>query len=390
MYLPATFIFGDVHKVPEGSMNARKNEQGEVVIKYTYGVSLFYLPFFLAAKTYCSLAAHHDPVDYFNKDYCRAIGLCGYFFGFVGLFFLQKALRSSGFSAAVVALTLFGTLFGTNLFHYMTKEMGMSHVYSFCLFAFFIWQLPRFLQRPSWKNALLLGAALGWITLIRPTNAMIGLLLPLYGVYSWTELRVRCQFLVEKWPQLLAAAGAAMVLFLPQIWYWHTMTGEWLRYSYEGESFIYWNKPKIAAVLFDVQNGLFLYSPIVLLSIIGLGIGWRNRTAHAPVITLLFVLATYSFASWWAWWFGGAFGHRCYVEFYALLAFPMALFFAKTLALRNIWLKSLILFVSLFLMYYGAKLSFLYNQLPGPWDGEDWRWNWDKIKWVWGYLFKKP
>jgi hypothetical protein len=39
-------------------------------------------------------------------------------------------------------------------------------------------------------------------------------------------------------------------------------------------------------------------------------------------------------------------------------------------------------------MYYGTRLSFLYTWLPGPWDGADWRWNFEKIKWVWSYLFK--
>ena len=49
------------------------------------------------------------------------------------------------------------------------------------------------------------------------------------------------------------------------------MTGHWLYYSYTEEGFKYWNEPKIAAVLFDVQNGLFLYSPLVLLMMAGLG-----------------------------------------------------------------------------------------------------------------------
>ncbi|MFN0034478.1 MAG: hypothetical protein ACKVUS_05375 [Saprospiraceae bacterium] len=387
MYLPAAFIIQDFHKVPEGSMNARKNAQGEVVMKYTCGVALFHAPFFFAARAAGAALGKHDPDDYFNKDYCRAIGLSGLFFGFLGLFFLRKSLLKT-YSEAAVALAILAMLFGTNLFHYITKESGLSHGYSFCLFAFMAWQTPRFLKSPTWANALLVGGALGWITLIRPTNLMVALLPLLWDVYSWKALKERTSWLIGQWPKLLGALGAMFVFFLPQMFYWHEMTGQWLLYSYEGESFIYWDKPKIADVLFDVQNGLLLYSPIVALALIGIGMGWREKRHHAPLMTLLFVLATYLFASWWAWWFGGAFGHRCYVEFYALLIFPMAGFFEKTLALRSPALKWGILALAVFLMYYGVKMSFLYNQLPGPWDGADWRWNPEKIKWVWSHLFK--
>jgi len=83
-------------------------------------------------------------------------------------------------------------------------------------------------------------------------------------------------------------------------------------------------RPKIPDVLFDVQNGLFLYSPLVLLMIVGIFLGLRKKNFQAPATLIIFSIATYMFASWWAWWFGGAFGPCCYVEYYALLAFPLA------------------------------------------------------------------
>lgn len=385
MYLPAAFIFHDFHQVPEGSMNARKNDKGEVVIKYSCGVSYFFLPFFAAAHAW-TVWKGEDPNDYFNRHYLRAMAWCGYFFGFLGLFFLRRTLLRS-YSEKVTALTLFSMLLGTNLFHYLTREMTISHSFSFFLFAFVAWLTPRFLERLSWKNTLLMGAALGWITLIRPTNAMLVFFVLLYDVYSWNALKARWAALLNVWTKILAAAATAFLFFIPQMLYWHEMTGSWLRYSYEGEGFIYWNKPKIAAVLFDVQNGLLLYSPIVLFALIGIGMGWRQKRHSAPAMTLLFVLATYIFASWWAWWFGGAFGHRCYVEFYALLALPMAGFYENILKARA-WIKIPVLALALFFLYYGVKMSFLYTSLPGPWDGWDWRWNWEKIWWVWSHLFK--
>jgi hypothetical protein len=386
MYLPGLFIIGDFHKIPERSVWPQRNEKGEMMIKYTCGVALFETPFFLATKAYCQ-AKNYDWKDYFNIHYSRAMAISGYFFGFLGLFFLRKALLRN-FSELVTFLTLMAVFFGTNLFHYTTKEMSVSHVYSFCLFAFILWHMPRFLQKVSFKNAALLGGALGWVVLVRPTNALVVLFVLLYDVYSWQDLKDRLSLFLRHLPQLAVAAAVAFLFFIPQLLYWHEMTGNWLRYSYEHETFTYWNAPKIAEVLFDVQNGLFLYSPMVLLMVLGIFWGLKEKKHHAPGLLLIFCVATYVFASWWAWWFGGAFGHRCYVEYYALLAIPLAFVFEKILALRNVYVKGAILAAVVFLMYYSVRLSFLYNQLPGPWDGQDWRWNFEKIKWVWSHLFR--
>jgi len=387
MYLPGLFVIGDFHKLPEGSVWPQRNEKGEIMLKYTCGVAMFEMPFFLTTRAYC-FAKKYDAQDYFNVHYCRAMAISGYFFGFLGLFFLRKALLRRRFSEAATFWTLIAVFLGTNLFHYMTKEVGMSHAYSFCLFAFLAWQTPRFYEKTSWQNAALLGGALGWIVLIRPTSALLALFVFLYDVYSWQDLKNRTRYLLDHVAQIAVAALAAVLFFVPQMLYWHEMTGKWVRYSYENEGFPYWNKPKIADVLFDVQNGLFLYTPMALLMVAGIFTGLKQRKHHAPALLLIFSLITYTFASWWAWWFGGAFGHRCYVEFYALLAFPLAGVVEHAISLKNKALRLAFFTVFVFLIFYSVKMSFLYTHLTGPWDGQDWRWNFDKIKWVWSYLFK--
>jgi hypothetical protein len=388
VYLPAVFNLHDVHAIQPGSMWPIKNEKGEMVVKYTCGVAYFELPFFLAAKVFCMTHGVAED-DIYSRHYARAVALAGLSAAFLGLFFLQRTLRRKGIREPVILLTLLAVFGGTNLFHYATKELGMSHAYSFCLFAFLVWQIPRALTNPSWKNALLLGGVLGWILLIRPTNGLLAMIFVLlYDVYDWNGLKARFGFFRRHLPKVGGAAVMGIVMCLPQMWYWHEMTGHWLRYSYENESFIYWNKPKILAVLFDPQNGLFLYSPIFLLAIIGIFFDWRKKQNQSLALSVIFVLATYLFASWWAWWFGGAFGHRCYVELYPMFVFPLAAMTGRMLDIRQpLWrYASIGLFA--FLIYYSVRLSFLYNILPGPWDGADWRWNWEKIEWIWGYLFK--
>ncbi len=140
MYLPAVFIQHDVHKMQHGSIVNTTNKDGEFVNKFTCGVALLELPFFLITREYAKQKAL--PVnDYFGNHYAYGIAIGGYLIGFLGLFFLQKGLLYY-YSPFVTLLTVMGVFLGTNLFHYTTKEMGMSHVYSFMLISFLVWKVP--------------------------------------------------------------------------------------------------------------------------------------------------------------------------------------------------------------------------------------------------------
>ncbi len=162
------------------------------------------------------------------------------------------------------------------------------------------------------------------------------------------------------------------------------MTGSPIFYSYQGEGFPYWNQPKILAVLFDPQNGLFMYSPMVLLMVLGIIVGWKKKKAQFLSVGLIFLLSTYIFASWWAWWFGGAFGARSYVELYALVSIPFAFLIEKILTFKSLTLRYLFLLLYIFFNFYSVRLSYLYR---APWDGADWRWNIKKMYEIWSHLF---
>ncbi len=269
----------------------------------------------------------------------------------------------------------------------MTREMTISHVYSFFLFVCLLYRLPAFLERPGLRNGLLLGLFLGWILVVRPTNAIAFLLLLGYHVYSWNDLRVRIRFFFRHWRPVTGMSTMALAMVFPQMLYWKEMTGRWIYYSYSREGFWYYAHPKVPEVLFDVQNGLFLYSPLVLMMVLGIFIGIRYRQYHGPVLLLIFAIATYTFASWWTWWFGGAFGHRCYVEYYALLAIPLAGLYQRVWEGNKGWKRAGLVILTILLMVYSVRLSYLNTALPGPWDGKEWRWNWEKYAWIMRHFF---
>jgi hypothetical protein len=166
--------------------------------------------------------------------------------------------------------------------------------------------------------------------------------------------------------------------------YWKAVLGKWLVYSYEGEGFIYWRNPKILAVLVDTQNGFLLYAPVVLLMFVGFIAARKDTRTNFIGVSLAFIIATYFFASWWAWWFGAAYGHRCYIEYLPLFAFPMAVAIERMVSTKSILLLVPAMVAMVLVCYYSVQMSFLTDK-QGIWEGEIWRWNYKE----WKLLIKK-
>lgn len=386
LYNPTVFILGDLAKMPAESLPMSKTESGANFNKYTCGVALLQMPFFLATRAFC-LIADQEPNEIFSMHYGRSVAVSGYFYVFAGLYFLDKAMRRKYrfWARLITILTVWA---GTNLFHYTTKEPGMSHAYSFFLFAMVVWMVPRFYERPGWLKAAALGLLAGWIVLIRPTSILILVFVFAYDCNSLDALWQRLRWWLRQPALIVTAALAALCIWLPQMYYWYTMTGKYFVYSYEGESFLYWRNPKIAAVLFDTQNGLFLFSPMVFFMIAAMWFYGKDTRAQVISLSTIFVLSTVMFASWWAWHFGGAFGHRSYIEFYALYALPFGVLVERVLAVRFLAIKIILGLLWLALCAYSVKMSYLYNEFGGPWDGPEWRWNWDGMFQIWEHLFE--
>ncbi|MCC7466356.1 MAG: hypothetical protein IT261_08815, partial [Saprospiraceae bacterium] len=184
---------------------------------------------------------------------------------------------------------------------------------------------------------------------------------------NWKD---RWHFLIDNLKKIPVATLALLLVWFPQMWYWHSITGKWFYYSYDEEGFSNWHSPKILNVLFDVQNGLFVYSPILLMPVAGMFYGiWKGRREALGTFTLLAVL-TYLFASWHTWSFGGAYGHRCYVEWMGFLSIPFC-WFLQEIVSRSSKAKWVVPGLILFLIYLSIGLTYLYQW---PWERPDWTW----------------
>jgi hypothetical protein len=167
---------------------------------------------------------------------------------------------------------------------------------------------------------------------------------------------------------LLALASFAIIL-LPQLLYWKKISGSYLLDTYSGETFSNWNNPKIIQAWFSSNNGLFTYTPLMFLIIIGMVSMIVKRESNGKLFLAMFLIATYIFSSWWNWWFGCAYGYRSFVEYYALFSFPLAYILFRQ---NKEYLKRIIYLFVLFCFYWNMDMIYYYD---GCFYGGEWDWD---------------
>jgi hypothetical protein len=297
--------------------------------------------------------------------------LPGVFYLILGLFFLLKFLRNY-FSRGISWLTVLIIFAGTNLYYFGIDDGLMSHINSFFLFALFLFLLKKFLDQGEKSFGLFVGISfvVSLAILIRPTNILLFTWMIFLDITSAKALWKRV-LLFLKPAYILAFIVIAALVFLPQFIYWKYLTGHFLYYSYPGEGFLNWKNPLMIAVWFSPLNGFFLYTPLALLFIAGIVIMIVKKIPNGIFIGLFFLLITYVFASWHVWYFGGSFGYRPFVEYYSILALPFGYFLASLKALKNLYIRSLLIIFIIISGYYNLRLT--YHQRWNPYS----TWAWD-------------
>jgi hypothetical protein len=323
-YLPATFIHHDLSfkYTPRYWLTIAPN--GNMVEKMTCGMAFMYSPFFLLGHKIA--INQNSPQTGYSEPYGTCVHYGSLFYCLMGLLILSFVLRRF-YSDSITALTIGTIFFATNLFHYTMQLGEMAHSYTFFLISIFTLLTCKWHEKQKSIYFLWLGLTLGLLSLIRPTDILVAVIFIGYGVKSISDFTDKMKRIIFSWKNIPLFLLGFFVFWLPQMIYWKTRTDSFMFFSYGNERF-FWSDPQILNFLFSYRKGWFVYTPVMLFSIIGLFFVLKHKSSpfKLPIIICL-VLAIYTLSCWWCWWFGGSFGMRSMVEFYALLAIPMAAFF---------------------------------------------------------------
>jgi hypothetical protein len=357
-YLPAAFIKKDISLkfVDEKREYYALNHQylplqlpnGNYVIKTSMGMAVMYLPFFTIAHLWANVFGYET--DGFSEPYQMMIQFSGLVYLVIGLFFLRRLLLLY-YTEKVTAVTLFCVLFGSNLFYYASVHGAMSHSHTFCMACIFIWYGIKWLVKSDIRTTIVLGLLVGLIVLIRPINILFILFLVLFGVTNLNGLKHRLFLFIRKSGFIFLMILLATLVFLPQMLYWKYITGHYFFNSYVGEQF-YFGNPHLLEGLFGFRKGWLLYSPIMIFSLIGMFMLFKNRKEFSWPVTVLFLVYTYVILSWWCWWYGGSYGMRAMIDIYPFLIICFAVFINKMISNKVVLsLLSMLVLLNLFQMF---------------------------------------
>ena len=325
-YLPALLTDGDLtyEKVVRRESQLLKDpgyEPGYLVKvgdrrvnKYFAGEALLLLPFFLTGWFFSWLSGM--PADGYGFPFQIFVGLGSLFYLIPGLWFLAKIFKELNVRRDLSALLLVFLLFGTNFFYYSLWQPTMSHLYSFFAVNGFVLSLLRGLRKWDLRQSLITGFFLAVLLLIRPTHLLLLLVVPFLAGTPGQFVDFMKTLKQEKRATL---AGFLLLLMLTAIQplLWYLQTGHFFIWPYRNEGFRF-GQPEIINMLFSYRKGLFVYTPIILLTwICALGLWFTNRFRWLTMVIFL-AATTYVTASWWNWYYGDGFGMRPLIDYYGL------------------------------------------------------------------------
>jgi hypothetical protein len=365
-YLPAKYIYNDKnydfkwfnkvyanYYLDNGFASADDNflvkYKNKKINKYYQGLSALWLPFFAVAHMLAKV--FNFPADGYSQPYQMAIGLASLCYLFLGLFYLKKLLLKMFHSQLVSIVIPMVIFYGTFLFHYTIDLNSLSHVYSFTFISIFIYYTYLFFNgEKNLRYFLICTMCLVIIVCIRPLNGLIVLTIPAF--FKNKFLKEKFIFSKIKLPDALVIL-ITVGFIINQLYILYAQVGTFFADTYSNEKF-YFNNPRLFDVLISYHAGLFVYVPIIFLSVFG--VFYLQSIRKGVILLLLFFLVVYLYSSWWYW----PITTRSLIDYYPLMAILLGALLKRV---ENSGLKRFALIVVMVLMvaYHQLKSMQLHN-----------------------------
>ncbi len=300
---------------------------GYVSNLFTIGPALLWFPFLLLAHLSVVLLdflGMHIPADGFSFPYIFAMALGTAVYGFLGLLF-SFSLAKKYMAERWALLATIGIWWASSLPVYMYFNPAWSHAHSVFAVALFIWYWDRTRCERSTVQWLLLGLTAGLMVDIYFPNGIF-LLLPLVesALLYHRYLKTRPSGLPGLFIQNLIFLCTIILAFLPTIVTRRIIFGGYFRFgSYSSLSWN-WAAPHWREVLFSSDHGVFSWTPVLTLALLGLFFVPRAHRAIAAYFGLTAVAFYYVISSYPFWDGISSFGNRFFISLTPIYIFGLA------------------------------------------------------------------
>ncbi|HET8644093.1 MAG TPA: hypothetical protein VFO85_01315 [Vicinamibacteria bacterium] len=277
---------------------------GEVTARTPLGLSLLWMPVIAVVHVMVKLSSLLGPApaaDGFSPPYLAAVTTASFLFGATALLLVETLLRRL-YGRAVALLAAAALWLATPLMFYSVANPFMSHAASALACAAFVLAWWHWRERAAARPWLVLGALGALMALVRVQDAAL-MALPAYDLLrGWRRPGQARRLLAFAAGPLLAAALQSVVW--ARLW-----SADFARIiTTQGPGFR--ARPEVLGVLLSPWHGLFTFTPLYLLAVLG-WLLWLRRDARVALLCFAVLgTAVAVNAAMGDWWGSESFGQR--------------------------------------------------------------------------------
>lgn len=295
-----------------------RTETGVQSNKYQVGSAILWLPFFLIGHLMTLLVnglGGNLAVDGYSKFYVLMISIGSALYGFVGLL-LAYFLSRKFFSIKISLLASIGIWFASSTVFYIYLHPSLSHANEIFVVSLFIYYWYQHGVKGNILNWAILGVIGGLMLAVRMENVVF-CLLPFFSFIKKLKKDFEEQKR-DKFSQLfyksLIFLSTLILGFLPQMLVWKAVYGRFILNSYgahfvlihpvlskeigdagtgDTNFFKFLTHPHLINTFFGSDKGLFLWTPIIIFSIVGLLMLFRKERILIASLLITFLIFAY-------------------------------------------------------------------------------------------------
>jgi hypothetical protein len=356
-------------------MLTRKTPMGMAGNFFSIGPAVLWSPIFLVTYALAWLVGRVG--DGFSYWYEAPLMFASIAYGFLGIVLTYRVVAGM-FSKFAAFVSILGIWLATNVVYYMGVSPSASHVLSMfasALFLFLWWRGSPARRgnatfRRTRRDWFVWGLSAGLMALVRWQDILIALL----ALFEWVaergnrsrfqttnhERQTAFVFGLSAFVNGLVFLLGALLAFLPQMLAWNVLYGSPFTIP-QGYGFLGFWQPEMLNVWFSTKRGLFTWTPLLALAVIGFVPLYRINKMLGTATFVVFILETYVTSIVVDWWGGEAFGARRFISLMPFFALGLAAFidFIRPRISPNailIALGAFVLWNNLFVLQYNLWL----------------------------------
>ena len=359
----------DVHGQPKEFF---RTGTGHLDNHFTVGPAMLWAPFLLLAHggvLGARAVGSHVAADGFSAPYRLAMAFGTAFWGFLGLLLaFRLARRYAGDLWAFLATV--AIWWASSLPVYMYFNPSWSHAHSAFAVSLFVFYWHRTREHRTVRQWLVLALIAGLMLNVYYANAMLLTILVVEALRDYAAAYRSGAAAKAAVLQLLARhflfAAITLLCLLPTFATRYIVYGNPFATGYVSVQAWAWRSPYFLSVLFSSEHGLFSWTPLLLLSTVGLVLfRWREPRVGTPLLAA--ALAFYLFIACYPDWAGiSSFGNRFFISLTPLFILGLSVFLecvstlfrtkSAAVATASVVLAAFMLWNAEFMFQWGAHL----------------------------------